>query len=38
MEQWVRYAEMSMPVVADLQCDYLQQVYFDDTIYSFTSK
>lgn len=26
----------SIPVVADLQCDYLQQVYFDETLHIYT--
>ena len=33
MDNW-KYSETDeMPVVADLQCDYLQQVYFDETLF-----
>ncbi|MFZ7945602.1 MULTISPECIES: acyl-CoA thioesterase [Bacillaceae] len=35
MEQWTRPESDTIPVVADLQCDILQQVFFDErlTIY-----
>ena len=32
MQEWVRVDQDTIPVVADLQCDFLQQVYFDETL------
>jgi acyl-CoA thioester hydrolase len=32
MQEWVNIKHHSMPVVADLQCDFLKQVYFDEVI------
>jgi acyl-CoA thioester hydrolase len=32
MQDWVKPANETIPVVADLQCDFLKQVYFDETI------
>jgi len=32
MQEWVSLDSEVIPVVADLQCDFLQQVYFDDKI------
>jgi len=30
MQEWVHPANETIPVVADLQCDYLKQVFFDE--------
>ncbi|KIL44624.1 acyl-CoA thioesterase [Jeotgalibacillus soli] len=32
MQEWVRPEHETIPVVANLQCDYLQQVYFDQKL------
>ncbi|OCA91314.1 hypothetical protein A8F94_05495 [Bacillus sp. FJAT-27225] len=32
MQDWVRPGNETIPVVADLQCDFLKQVYFDEPI------
>lgn len=32
MEEWNQIDSNVIPVVADLQCDYIQQVFFDDEI------
>jgi acyl-CoA thioester hydrolase len=33
MQDWVKPDHETIPVVADLQCDFLQQVFFDETIH-----
>lgn len=33
MQNWVKPTNETIPVVADLQCDFLQQVFFDETIH-----
>jgi acyl-CoA thioester hydrolase len=37
MQDWVRPDHETIPVVADLQCDFLKQVFFDQTIRIFVS-
>ncbi|PPA71785.1 hypothetical protein C4B60_05810 [Jeotgalibacillus proteolyticus] len=32
MQEWLKKDSETIPVVADLQCDFLQQVYFDETL------
>lgn len=32
MQQWVKQDSDKIPVVADLQCDFLHQVFFDQTL------
>ncbi len=32
MQNWVHNAREEIPVVADLQCDFLEQLFFDDEI------
>ncbi|GIN91746.1 hypothetical protein J6TS1_45170 [Siminovitchia terrae] len=32
MQKWVESSQETMPVVADLQCDFLSQVYFDEQL------
>lgn len=32
MQEWVKRENDTIPVVADLQCDYLAQVYFGETL------
>lgn len=32
MQEWVKPENETIPVVADLQCDYLKQVYFGETV------
>ncbi|WP_442595327.1 acyl-CoA thioesterase [Neobacillus sp. D3-1R] len=32
MQEWVKPENETIPVVADLQCDYLKQVYFGETL------
>lgn len=32
MQDWVRQENETIPVVADLQCDYLSQIYFDEDL------
>ncbi|WP_249365507.1 acyl-CoA thioesterase [Cytobacillus citreus] len=32
MQDWVKPENETIPVVADLQCDFLQQVFFDENI------
>jgi acyl-CoA thioester hydrolase len=32
MQDWVKPTSDTIPVVADLQCDFLSQVYFGDTV------
>lgn len=32
MQEWVKPSNDKIPVVADLQCDFLQQVFFDEEI------
>lgn len=32
MQDWVKPASETIPVVADLQCDYLSQIYFDEDL------
>lgn len=32
MQKWISLNSECIPVVADSQCDYLQQVYFDETL------
>ncbi|CAM3751320.1 acyl-CoA thioesterase [Mesobacillus zeae] len=32
MQDWVRPESEKIPVVADLQCDYLQQIYFNENL------
>ena len=32
MQDWVKPTNETIPVVADIQCDFLQQVLFDDSI------
>lgn len=32
MQEWVKPTNETIPVVADLQCDYLKQVYFDEQL------
>jgi acyl-CoA thioester hydrolase len=33
MQDWVQKDHEAIPVVADLQCDYLKQVFFDEQLY-----
>ncbi|MCZ0754805.1 acyl-CoA thioesterase [Anoxybacillus sp. J5B_2022] len=33
MDQWTREESEEIPVVADLKCDFLKQVFFDDELY-----
>ncbi|MBU8879611.1 acyl-CoA thioesterase [Bacillus sp. FJAT-29790] len=33
MQEWIKPNNETIPVVADLQCDFLQQVYFDEKIH-----
>jgi len=33
MQDWLKTDNETIPVVADLQCDFLQQVFFDETIH-----
>ncbi|WP_456273828.1 acyl-CoA thioesterase [Bacillus sp. AK031] len=37
MQDWVRPDHETIPVVADLQCDFLRQVFFDQTIRVFVN-
>ncbi|GGE76322.1 acyl-CoA thioesterase [Priestia taiwanensis] len=32
MQEWVKMSVEMMPVVADLQCDYIRQVYFGESL------
>jgi len=32
MQEWVKSENETIPVVADLQCDFLQQVFFDENL------
>lgn len=32
MQDWVKPENETIPVVADLQCDYLSQIYFDENL------
>ncbi|WP_066050238.1 acyl-CoA thioesterase [Robertmurraya korlensis] len=32
MQDWVRKESTTIPIVADLQCDFLSQVFFDDIL------
>lgn len=32
MQDWMKYTSETIPVVADLQCDFLQQVFFDENL------
>ncbi len=32
MQDWVQKESATIPIVADLQCDYLNQVFFDDIL------
>ncbi|WP_265738334.1 acyl-CoA thioesterase [Pseudalkalibacillus salsuginis] len=32
MEEWNKAGSKTIPVVADLQCNYLKQIYFDETL------
>ncbi len=32
MQEWIRNENETIPVVADLQCDFLQQVFFDENL------
>lgn len=32
MQEWVKQEHDTMPVVADLQCDFIAQVYFDEPL------
>ncbi len=32
MQDWVKIENETIPVVADLQCDFMQQVFFDENI------
>ncbi|MED3571381.1 acyl-CoA thioesterase [Cytobacillus praedii] len=32
MQEWVKPMNETIPVVADLQCDFLQQVFFDENL------
>ncbi|MFE8696935.1 acyl-CoA thioesterase [Cytobacillus sp. FJAT-53684] len=32
MQEWVKPSNETIPVVADLQCDFLQQVFFDEEL------
>ena len=32
MQEWVKIENETIPVVADLQCDFMQQVFFDENL------